>query len=147
MVAIIGILAAIAIPNLLTAMHRSRQKRTMADLRNIATAWEARATDTNTYDLAGLTWPAYNTDITADGGLQEKLQPTYMKKVPSLDAWNKEFKYGVATSGESYSLASAGKDKTFQSVTSGPLATTDFDCDIVFSDGNFVAYPEGVQQQ
>ena len=44
-VAIIGILAAIAIPNLLTAMQRSKQKRTMADMRTIATAWEARATD------------------------------------------------------------------------------------------------------
>ena len=32
-VAIIGILAAIAIPNLLTAMQRSKQKRTMADMR------------------------------------------------------------------------------------------------------------------
>ncbi|HMC21457.1 MAG TPA: prepilin-type N-terminal cleavage/methylation domain-containing protein, partial [Thermoanaerobaculia bacterium] len=41
-VAIIGILAAIAIPNLLTAMQRSKQKRTMADMRTIATAWEAR---------------------------------------------------------------------------------------------------------
>src|SRR5438132_10958237 len=43
-VAIIGILAAIAIPNLLTAMQRSKQKRTMADMRTIAPAWEARAT-------------------------------------------------------------------------------------------------------
>ena len=42
-VAIIGILAAIAIPNLLTAMQRSKQKRTMADMRSVATAWEARA--------------------------------------------------------------------------------------------------------
>ncbi len=46
-VAIIGILAAIAIPNLLTAIQRSKQKRSMADIRSIATAWEARATDNN----------------------------------------------------------------------------------------------------
>src|SRR5213076_3437685 len=52
-VAIIGILAAIAIPNLLTAMQRSKQKRTMADIRSIATAWEARATDMNNYGAAG----------------------------------------------------------------------------------------------
>ena len=32
-VAIIGIIAAIAIPNLLNAVDRSKQKRTMADLR------------------------------------------------------------------------------------------------------------------
>jgi type IV pilus assembly protein PilA len=54
-VAIIGILAAIAIPNLLTAMQRSKQKRTMADMRSIATAWEARATDVNKYNAAGYT--------------------------------------------------------------------------------------------
>ena len=36
--AIIGVLAAIAIPNLLTAMQRSRQKRSMADMRGVATA-------------------------------------------------------------------------------------------------------------
>src|SRR5215813_5867250 len=52
-VAIIGILAAIAIPNLLTALQRSRQKRSMADMRTISTAWEARATDENKYNAAG----------------------------------------------------------------------------------------------
>src|ERR1700704_2238101 len=57
-VAIIGILAAIAIPNMLTALQRSRQKRTMADMRTIATAWEARATDVNKYNAAGLTYPS-----------------------------------------------------------------------------------------
>src|SRR5437588_4537932 len=54
-VAIIGILASIAIPNLLTAMQRSKQKRTMADMRTIGTAWEARATDVNRYNAAGMT--------------------------------------------------------------------------------------------
>src|SRR5258708_18874749 len=61
-VAIIGILAAIAIPNLLIAVQRSKQKRTMADMRSIATAWEARATDVNRYNAAGVTIPkAYGT--------------------------------------------------------------------------------------
>ncbi|MGZ7080554.1 MAG: prepilin-type N-terminal cleavage/methylation domain-containing protein, partial [Thermoanaerobaculia bacterium] len=48
-VAIIAILAAIAIANYLTALQRARQKRTMADMRTIATAWEARATETRGY--------------------------------------------------------------------------------------------------
>src|SRR5437762_10551472 len=42
-VAIIGILAAIAIPNLLTATQRSKQRRTMADIRSLAVAAEAYA--------------------------------------------------------------------------------------------------------
>src|SRR5690349_14740160 len=75
-VAIIGILAAIAIPNLLTAMQRSKQKRSMADIRSIATGWESRATDTNTYTAAGVlvTWPNTTVDVTSIEGM---LSPTY----------------------------------------------------------------------
>ena len=40
-IAIIGILAAIAIPNLLNAVQRGKQKRTMSDMRALATAIEA----------------------------------------------------------------------------------------------------------
>ena len=81
-VAIIGILAAIAIPNLLTAMQRSKQKRTMADIRSIATAWEARATDVNKYNAAGaVTLPAGVVDTT----LSAALSPTYIKQLPPRD--------------------------------------------------------------
>ncbi|MBP8846490.1 MAG: prepilin-type N-terminal cleavage/methylation domain-containing protein, partial [Thermoanaerobaculia bacterium] len=38
-VAIIGIIAAILIPNLIDALQKSKQKRTMADMRNLGTAW------------------------------------------------------------------------------------------------------------
>jgi prepilin-type N-terminal cleavage/methylation domain-containing protein len=82
-VAIIGILAAIAIPNLLNAMQRARQKRSMADMRTIATAWEARATDLNRYTAAGavgeITWPATDKTISDVVSL---LTPTYMRKTP-----------------------------------------------------------------
>src|ERR1043166_9510090 len=53
-VAIIGILAAIAIPNLMTAVQRAKQKRTMVNIRNIATAWEACAGDLSKYNSAGV---------------------------------------------------------------------------------------------
>src|SRR5258705_13990491 len=48
-VAIIGIIVAIAIPNLLNAIQRGRQKRSMGDLRTIGTGIEAYAIDFNTY--------------------------------------------------------------------------------------------------
>src|ERR671924_660308 len=84
-VAIIGILAAIAIPNLLTAMQRSKQKRTMADMRTIATAWEARATDLNKYNAAGaLTVYTTTVDIPTLGAY---LSPTYVKTFPQKDGW------------------------------------------------------------
>jgi type II secretion system protein G len=151
-VAIIGILAAIAIPNLLNAINRARQKRTMADMRNVATAWEARATDVGIYSAAGsvssggLTWP----DTTADyiDTIGPKLTPTYMKTIPLYDGWATKFAGGVGVAGDTYSLESYGKDRTAQ-LTSGNtmMVTSDFDCDIVFANGNFIVYPEGMQSQ
>jgi general secretion pathway protein G len=148
-VAIIGILAAIAIPNLLTALQRSRQKRSMADMRTIATAWEARATDTNSYAAAGVavTWPALTADVTALGGM---LAPTYIKKFPEYDGWGSKFRIGIEAAGRNYSIMSYGADKV-QNFTDtsapGPIITGDFDCDILFSLGNFLIYPEGIQSQ
>src|SRR5205809_7027360 len=91
-VAIIGILAAIAIPNLLTAMQRSKQKRTMADMRTIATAWEARATDVNRYNAAGVTVP---TSGVAIDDLNTYLAPTYVKTFPSKDGWGTPWGLGA----------------------------------------------------
>jgi len=139
LVAVIGILAAIAIPNILTAMQRSRQKRTMADLRSLSTALEAYATDTNHY-------PPGNTP--AD--LTPVLTPTYAKVLPAVDGWGTAFRYECWPEKEctSYAVASAGGDKVFehdslQEYTAG-TQTTKFDADLVFSNGNFLQYPEGV---
>ena len=144
-VAIIGILAAIAIPNLLTAMQRTRQKRTMADMRSISTAWEARATDLSAYNAAGLSWPAPSVSVST---IANMLTPTYMKKIPLYDGWSMEFRVSDAV--HSYAIKSYGADKlestTETSAVSG-LPTTSFDCDIILAEGNFVMYPEGVQGQ
>src|SRR3954464_5648987 len=93
-VAIIGILAAIAIPNLLTAMQRSKQKRTMADMRTIATAWEARATDVNKYNAAGTisAVTACSNSIT-QADLSGALAPTYIKLLPNKDGWGNTLKF------------------------------------------------------
>ncbi len=48
-VAIIGIIAAIAIPNLLSAMHKARQKRTMNDMKSLGSAIESVHTDCSAY--------------------------------------------------------------------------------------------------
>jgi type II secretion system protein G len=147
-VAIIGILAAIAIPNLLNAMQRARQKRTMADMRTIGTAFEARATDLNEYTAAGVafSYPAADKTIAT---YASKLTPTYTRKLPDYDGWSKLFAVGVTT--QSYVIVSAGADETFTSTAAATLAqavtTNDFDCDIVFSVGNFAVYPEGIQGQ
>ena len=148
--AIIGILAAIAIPNLLTAMQRSKQKRTMADLRTIANAWESRATDVNRYNAAGVAFVEPSVDMS--GSIATYLSPTYVKSFPVNDGWNNPwiFKasqaWGSSIAAQEYEITSKGKDGTAQSsYIIGP--TTNFDCDIVYNNGSFIQYPEGVQQQ
>jgi general secretion pathway protein G len=152
-VAIIGILAAIAIPNLLTAMQRSKQKRTMADMRAIATAWEARATDMNTYGSAGaaFAWPASTVSFPS---LITLLTPTYIKSLPQKDGWSRDYDYamdkavGVATAAQVYGIRSSGKDGSWQTATyTVGVGTTLFDCDIVYSNGSFIQYPDGMQTQ
>jgi type II secretion system protein G len=146
-VAIIGILAAIAIPNLLTAMQRTRQKRSMADMRTIANGWESRATDMSSYAAAGLDWPDASSEVAT---LVPKLTPTYLGKIPEFDGWGSRFQIGIAAANDSYSIECLGADKVDQdngTSASGPITTDAFDCDIIFSMGNFVVYPEGVQSQ
>jgi general secretion pathway protein G len=148
-VAIIGILAAIAIPNLLTAMQRSKQKRTMADMRSVATAWEARATDVNKYNAAAaLTLP---TGAVTATNLGNYLSPTYIKVCPINDGWNNPYAFaadqawGATTAAQVYVIRSYGKDQVADGALGGQ--TTAFDCDIIYSNGSFIQYPEGVQTQ
>jgi len=138
-VAIIGIIAAIAIPNLLNALNRGRQKRSMADLRTIGTAVESYQVDFNFYPKVA------SGDIST---LASYIEPTYLKKIPYQDGWNDPFQWeGDATNGLDYTIASYGKDKTSGPTTWAPgNRTTNFNDDIVFSDGQFVQWPEGLQQ-
>jgi type II secretion system protein G len=144
-VAIIGILAAIAIPNLLAALNRSRQKRTMADMRTIATAWEARAADVNAYNAAGLSWPPTTVSVST----MTFLSPTYVKKLPIYDGWSTEFRVSSNVI-NAYTVKSFGADRletTTATSAAGQAATEKFDCDIILSNGFFVQYPEGAQTQ
>ena len=63
-VAVIAILAAIAVPNLLTAQTRSKVSRARADMASLQTALEAYAVDNQTYPLnaggIGLPGALYN---------------------------------------------------------------------------------------
>jgi len=134
-----GIVAAIAIPNFLNAVDRGKQKRTMADLRTIGTAMESFFIDNNRYPVTD-GWQSAETLI-------ESLQPAYVRALPLKDGWGHEFH--VRSDGESYVLVSAGKDGELDrdwTELSDSGATTQFNSDIVFSDGQFVAWPEGTQQ-
>src|SRR3989442_13861767 len=76
-VAILGIIAAIAIPNLLNALDKGKQKRTMSDMRTICTAIEAYATDNSLYPRGVGTWPT----------LKANADPYFIKSPPANAAW------------------------------------------------------------
>ena len=147
-VAIIGIIVAIAIPNLLNAIQRAKQRRTMGDIRTTATAIEAYAVDMNRYPpAAAYTLPTGVTfGTTTMGVMANYISPTYVKSVPLSDGWNSWFLYDIDTVGSAYGIASFAKDgvETGANAPTGP--TTDFNQDIVYSNGSFLQWPEGVQR-
>ena len=149
--AIIGIIASIAIPNLLVAIQRSKQRRTMVDMRNIATAWEARNSETGRYNAAGLANGVEGADqFVSLSNLQTMLEPTYIRILPKVDGWGTPYQtylnapYGSTTAeAKVYAIISGGKDQVIEAdPTTGPF--TNFDCDIVYSNGVFLSYPDGL---
>ena len=132
-VAIIGIIAAIAIPNLLNAIDRGKQKRTMADIRSLGTAVESYAVDNNFYPK-----------VNSYAAVTPFLQPIYIKTAPASDGWNKAWVFaGDTTNGVAYTITSLAKDGLAGTNPGG--MTNDFNCDIVFSGGQFFQWPQGTQ--
>jgi general secretion pathway protein G len=146
-IAIIGILAAIAIPNLLNAVQRGKQKRTMSDMRAVATAIESYAVDNNYYPPAACNAGLFTggTANVLDLSSFTDLQPTYIAQVPRQDGWGRFMRYALGNGSNNYRLESAGRDGAFSgTVVCG--TTTDFNDDILYADGTFIQWPEGTQQ-
>ena len=132
-VAIIGIIAAIAIPNLLNAIDRGKQKRTMADMRSIGTAVESYAVDNNVYPNAPATAAALGALVT----------PIYIKTMPVQDGWSGVFQVAMTTT--EYTITSYAKGFGAGGCVTG-TKTQLFADDICFSGGQFIQYPQGSQQ-
>ena len=143
-IAIIGILAAIAIPNLLNAVQRGKQKRTMSDMRALATAVEAYAVDNNVYPAA-----TCNAGLFTTTGAQlttasfTNLTPTYIAQPPKTDGWGNFMIYGLGPGAQAYMIRSYGRDNAATTINCG--TTTNFNDDIVYADGSFIQWPEGTQ--
>ena len=125
-VAIIGIIAAIAIPNLLNAIQRGKQKRSMADMRSLGTGM-------GTYEID------YNQYPTALTGLA----PDYLKNPPSRDGWNNTWVTTFVA--QEYTIVSLGKNGTADNAGSYSGTTSTFNSDIVYSSGTFIQFPDGKQ--
>ena len=146
-VAILGIVMAIAIINYRNAIDRSRQRRSMSDMRSLTTGIEAYAADCNRYPPpaaftlpAGLDLPTGNLETT-----RTYLQPTYLRHTPVSDGWNSWFLYGTTADRTAYAIRSAGREGVPQTAPAyGP--TSDFRDDIILVNGQFVQWPEGLQR-
>jgi type II secretion system protein G len=153
-VAIIGIIAALLIPNFLDALQKAKQKRTVADIRNTGTSMFSWLTDQVGAAAAG----AAATDIdlskysASDATtVQSVLVPQYLQSVPVKDGWKKDYKYWLETTNvlqrNVMAIGSGGRDGSTPSGTYTVVGfdPTDYDQDIVWADGFFVRWPQKTQ--
>ena len=150
-VAIIGIIAALLVPNLLEALNKSKQKRTMTDIRLTGTAWFAWITDQVSGGAAGaavntLDWSDFT--VQSFTVLEETLVPAYAAYIPEQDAWGNEYEYGGTDDPHDVvpvGVRSTGADNLFDATEYSPGAflATDFVQDIVWAGGYFVRWPAG----
>ncbi len=146
-VAIIGIIVAISIVNMINVIQRAKQKRSMADMKSLATAIEAYATDRDFYPAAaGFTLPSGLSLPTGTvGTVSASLTPTYLRVTPLVDGWSSYFTYGTNAARNDYALRSGGADGALETTPVWGI-TTNFNADIILVDGTFTQYPEGVQK-
>jgi len=161
-VAIIGIIAAILVPNLIDALQKAKQKRTVSDLRNVGTAWMSWLTDQVSAAAAG-GQPYAQSQLTAVTypTLLEYLNPAgdatfyYMQDIPELDGWKHPYVFMANVNllaSTVLALCSPGRDGTAQkaclgtdlvAADTGPFVATNYDHDIMWADGFFVMNPLG----
>lgn len=151
-VAIIGLLAAMLIPNLLDALQKAKQKKTMADSRLLGGSMMAWLTDAVGAAAAGATVTldmSLYTSIDADE-LASVLVPTYIQAIPSYDGWKRSYDLFLDTvppyERNVMAIRSAGRGASIDtdSYTPGAFEPTDYEQDIVWADGFFVRWPQKV---
>ena len=133
-VAVIGLISAIAIPNLINAIQRARQTRSMADLKTIARAVSLYEQDSSVFPI--------EISLVSVENLRSSLQG-YMGDFKATDGWGRSFMY--ISDGRDYTLISYALDGVPSlPYTTGPIHLLEED--IVMSNGVFVQWPEGLQK-
>lgn len=134
--AVVGMATAIAVPNMLTALQKGKQKTTMGDLKIMSTAIESYMVDTG---------HAPKGKSLAE--IQKALEPFYIKKLPLKDAWGNDFHYyhGSGDNQDEYAIGSGGKDGVFDGWDQKGvyIVTTvqGFNQDIIIANGAFTLGP------
>ena len=147
-VAMIGILSAMAIPQFFAAVRRARVNRTLTELRSIMNAMDIYMIDHDNYPIR--TGFVDLVNVIEKGG---ELSSYYRGAVD--DAWGKPFRYRTDADGTSYMIKSFGANRVHNNTTGdfedpeswvGPECVnvairSDFEavvekgCDIVFLSG------------
>ena len=139
-------LMGVVYPNVRLLPGRSPLRRTMADMRTIATAAEAYATDHNRYP-----------NVRSIEEVETALRPTYIREFRRVDGWGNPFRYEAwrepkdSTPGaQHYAVGSGGVDGRFDlpSLRSyKPAPVPRRDADIIYRDGDFVLYPGMLEER
>src|SRR5215207_8656000 len=151
---LIELLIVVAIIGIIEALQKAKQKRTVADERNLGTAMFSWLTDQLGAAAAGavttVTMANYTT-ISADN-LRLILVPQYVQSIPAKDGWKHDYVYYLKTGTavlqpQVMAIFSSGRDTSTPATTYdvAPFDPTDYDQDIVWADGFFVRWPEKPQ--
>lgn len=135
--AVAGIVAAIAVPNLLTSLQKGKQKAAMGDMKSAAMAIESYIVD------------HYNApEAKTFAELKDQLQPFYIHKLPLKDPWGNDYHYyhGTGDKKDEYAVGCGGKDGVFNGWEQiGFYVVTTikgFDNDIIIANGQFTYSPK-----
>lgn len=148
-VAIIGLIAAVLMPNLIDALQKAKQKRTVADMRFLGMIWMSWMTDQFSSAAAGqraIDWTVLQSLTYPE--LEARLVPQYSPRVPEFDGWKQPFEFGYSsnlTGDTPIAIRSGGNDLSFDAsgYRSGAFLATDYGQDIVWVGGYFIRWPGG----
>ncbi|MBL7083088.1 MAG: type II secretion system protein [Candidatus Aminicenantes bacterium] len=102
-VAILGILAALLVPNITTAVQKAKQKSTMKDVGVIASSIADFVTDNGVAPVA-------NGAYTASSEFYTGICPFYVKVLPISDKWGTFFRVYTGTNANQYGITTAVGD-------------------------------------
>lgn len=105
-VAILGILAALVVPQLVGKDDKARVERVKSDLKAISSALEMYKLDHHSYPTTDQGLEA----LTQAGGEGNDSGDVYLRKVPK-DPWGEEYIYSAPGESGPYDLLSLGSDK------------------------------------
>ncbi len=144
---VLGILAAIFIPNFVSAKDRAKQSRAMTDIQAIAAACQQYQSDKGTYPDTGHNEDSYYSIV--DVSALKKLLPSEEAgKISDKDPWGHPYSYGVSRDGTEFILICSGSDgvNKLEKIPDSPATTSCFEDEIVWENGNFIQKPLGPQK-